>query len=86
MGGVCGWIPRFFFDVDLIATIKGFPKARVDPTPLFVGKEQDKILVAWMKEKYNLTLNNKGFDIASINDQGVIFAAKVLSSKLLWKM
>ena len=45
-GGYLWFNNHIFVDVDLIAIISGFPKARVDPTPFFAGKEQDKILVA----------------------------------------
>ena len=39
-----------------------------------------------LKYKYDLTRDTKGFLIASINDNIVWFAAKVLASKLVWKI
>ena len=55
-------------DVNLVDDIIGFPKEGVNPLPLFVRKEKDKILVARMNEKYNLKRDKWVFDIASIND------------------
>ena len=55
-------------------------------TPFFVGKDKDKRIVTWMKEKYNIPQDKYDFDITTINDQGVRFAAKFFSSKFLRKM
>ena len=85
--GGCMWFDsHIFVDVDLIFSITRLPKERVDLTPFFVGKEQDKSLVSQMKEKYNLTRDKRGFDKAYINDQGIIFASKFLLSNLIWNM
>ena len=55
-------------DVYLIATITGFPIVGIDPIPYIARKDQDKILVAQMKQNYIIMKDKRGFDIASIND------------------
>ena len=74
---------KIYIDFDLIDLTIGLFKVGVDPTPFFAIKEHEKNIIAWTKEKYNLTQDKRGFDIASINDQGVIFAIDVLLRKLL---
>ena len=39
-----------------------------------------------MRDTYNFTQEKRGFSIASINYQGVQFAVKVFSNKLIMKM
>ena len=51
----------------------GLPLAGVDPTPFFVGKEQDNLFVGKLKEKYDLIRDTRGFTITSINDYIVQF-------------
>ena len=82
--GDCLWLDsQIFVDVNLIDSITRLSKVGVDMEPFFSREEQDKIIVAWIKKKYNFTLDKRGINIASINDQGIGFAAKVLLSKLL---
>ena len=81
---ICMWLYTLIYvDVNLIHFTAGLPKERFNPVPFFVGNEQDKIVVARMKEKYNITRNNQGFDTASINEHSFIFAAKALLSNVL---
>ena len=70
-------------NVHFISSITGFPKARVDPTQFFIGKEQDKHFNTRMREKYSLTKDKRGFDTASINDKTVRFLVKEISIKFL---
>ena len=53
--GLFPWGVSMVGHPDILDTITELPKVGFDPTPFFVGKEQDKILVARMKEKYNIT-------------------------------
>ena len=39
-----------------------------------------------MKEKYNMTRDEMGFKIASINNQAIHFVSKELEVKCLWKI
>ena len=36
--------------------------------PFFAREEQEKIIVAWIKKKYNVTRDKRGINIASIDD------------------
>ena len=85
-GGCLSLSTKIYIGFDLIDLTIGLAKVGVDPTPFFAIKEHDKNIIAWTKEKYNLTQDKRGFDIASINDKVVWFMAKVMSSKLLQKM
>ena len=59
---------RIFFYVNLIYSITGLSKVGVDMEPFFAREEQEKIIVAWIKKKYNVTRDKRGINIASIND------------------
>ena len=72
-------------DVELIAVITGLPFVGIDPTR-FLRKDQENVIETRMKEKYDVTRDNKGFLISSISDHTVRFVAKVLDSKLLHKI
>ena len=48
--------------------------------------DHDVSMVNRMKEKYDLTRDKRVFPISSINDTTILFAAKVLSRKMLQKM
>ena len=58
----------------------------MDLAHFFVGKEQDKNLATWMKEKYGLARDKRGFKLASINDKAIRFTARVMSIKFLQNM
>ena len=81
-------------NVHFISSITGFPKAGVDPTKFFIGKEQDKHFTTRMKEKYSLTRDKRGFDVASINDKAIRLPVKelpinffrMISLNVLWKL
>ena len=66
--------------------LQDYLRYRLSLTPFFVGKDKEKNIVTQMKEKYNIPQDKYDFDITTINDQGVRFAAKVLLSKMLQKM
>ena len=57
-----------FFYVNLIYCITGLSKVGVDMEPFFTREEQEKIIVSWIKKKYNVTWDKRGINIASIND------------------
>ena len=74
-----------FVDVEPIAVIIGLPLAGMDPKPL-LRKDQEATIATQMKDKYDITRDKRGCMIASINDYIVLFAAKILDSKLLCMM
>ena len=77
---------KVLVNAELIATITRLPKVGGDLTPFFARKEQDNSIVTRIKDKHGFIRDKWGFNIASINDQVVWIAAKVLSSKLLRKI
>jgi len=54
-------------------------------TEEFVGKNQDISIANNMTERFGLTKGKEGYDINSINDQGVHFAAYILAGKIMMK-
>ena len=71
--GLLTWIffivgySALFFYVNLIYSIASLSKVGVDMEPFFARQEQEKIIVAWIKNKYNVTRDKRGINIASIN-------------------
>jgi hypothetical protein len=57
-----------------------------EPLPMFTDKTQEKVLVEGMKEKYGTHRVPHGLDVASINNDSVIFVRKVIYCKLLKKL
>ena len=57
--------------IDLISQIIDFPKAGVDPSQYFRGKDNGKKTVARLKKKYDVIRDKRVYVIDTINDQGV---------------
>ena len=72
-------------DVEMVVEITRIPLVGIEPTPFF-RKYWDSTLTNKLKEKYELKKYTQGFVIASLNDIGVQFVVKFLSSNLLCKM
>ena len=51
----------------------------------FIGKDQDKNLVAWLIKKYNLTRGEKAYNVAKIEDKPQGFIVQLLAGWMLWK-
>ena len=54
-------------DVELIATMIGLPLVGIDLVQ-YLRKYQETLMIERVKDKYDLTMANKGFLISSIND------------------
>ena len=50
-----------------------------------MGKNKDKEIAQMMKEKFSLVKKSHGYDINSIDDQGVCFAMHILVGKIMRK-
>ena len=72
-------------DVELIAMMIGLPLVGIDLVQ-YLRKYQETLMIARVKDKYDLTMANKGFIISSINDYTIRFVTKVLSCKILCKL
>ena len=80
------WINKNIpINLDKVVQITGLPKYRVDRAQFFMEKEKYKEITNILKETYNLKKNNKGYEVASINDKFVCFKTKALASKVLQK-
>ena len=71
--------------VDLNSEITGLPKDGEDPSQNFKGRDNDKCLAAWLKERYDLQRDGRSYHINSINEQEVHIGACILESKIVWK-
>ena len=70
----------------LFRKIKALPHQGKDPTKEFVGKNKDKeIAKMMMKEKFGPVKKSWGYDINSIDDQGVCFTAHIFAGKIMSK-
>ena len=86
MQGLLLWINKKIpINSDKVAQITDLPKYRVDRAQFFIGKEKDKDIATTLKEMYNLKKNNKGYEVAAINDKSVCFKKRALASKVLQK-
>ena len=61
--------------VDLISKIMGLPKDGEDPSQNFKGRDNDKCLATWLKERYDLQRDGRSYHINSINDRMVHIGA-----------
>jgi len=50
-----------------------------------MGKNKDRQLAWIMKERFNLVKKSQGYDINSIDDQGVCFVVHILERKIMRK-
>ena len=50
-----------------------------------MGKNKDKEMTQMMKEKFGLVKKSRGYDINSIDDQGVCFSVHILAGKIMKK-
>ena len=71
--------------IELIASITSLPAEGMDPTPL-LKKDQEAAIARRMKEKFGVQRSKRGFCICTINNPTIIFAVKLLASRLLRKM
>ena len=69
----------------LFRKIKALPHQGKDPTKEFVGKNMEKEMAQIMKEKFRLVKTLRGYDINSIDDQGVCFTAHIFAGKIMSK-
>ena len=64
------WLDRRVdITIDRIHQIIGLSKNGADPAVHFVGKDQDKKLVARLIKKYNLMRGGQEYDVAQIEDK-----------------
>ena len=61
--------------VDLISEITGLPMDGLDPSQYFKGRDNDKRLATWLKQKYDLQRDGRAYRIDIINDRMVRIAA-----------
>lgn len=71
--------------IDLIHRIIGLSKTGADLVAHFVGKDQDKKLVAQLIEKYNLIRGGWAYNVVQIEDKPLWFTGQLLVGKVLWK-
>ena len=55
--------------IDIIHRITRIRKTRADPMAHFVGKDQDKKIVARLIKKYNLTRGGQAYNATQIEDK-----------------
>ena len=68
------WLDRKIdLNVDAIHIITGLSKVCVDPSTHFVGKSQDRKLVAWLTKEFKLSKGGKAYDAMDIQDQALRF-------------
>ena len=61
--------------VDLISEIMGLLNDGEDPSQYFKGRDNDKHLEAWLKERYDLQRDGRAYRINNINDRAVRIGA-----------
>ena len=71
--------------VDLIFEITGLPKNGEDPFQYLKGRDNDKCLVARLKEWYNLQCDGRAYHIDSINNRAVRISAQILETNIFKK-
>lgn len=59
--------------VDAIHRITGLSKVGVDPSTHFVGKSQDRKLVAQLTKEFNFSKGGRAYDVSDIQDQALRF-------------
>ena len=69
--------------VDLISDITGSPKDGPDPSQYFKGRDNDKRLVAQLKQRYDLQHDGMVYHIEIINDGTIRIAERILASKII---
>ena len=57
----------------------------LDPLQYFCGKDNDKILAAKLKKKYNLKRDGRASVVNSINEWDMCIAARILARKVVRK-
>ena len=71
--------------VDLISQIIGLPKAGVNPSQYFIGKDNDKKLAIRLKKNYCVVKDKMTSVIHTVSDHKVHVAAKLLGVKVVQK-
>ena len=71
--------------VDLISYIVGLPKAGVNLSQYFRGKDNDKKLATKMQNKYGVVKDKRAYVIDTIKWQIIIIATKLMTVKIVQK-
>ena len=80
------WLDRRVdITIDLIHWITRLSKNEVGPVAHFIGKDQDRKLVAQLIKKYNLTRGGWAYDVAQIKDKLLQFTIQLLARQVLQK-
>jgi len=65
---------RVSVDPHLVWLITHLSRDGIDPTTVFVGKDQDKQLVDTLKKKFLLKKMDRGYEVESIDEDATTFA------------
>ena len=63
----------------------GLPKDGLDPSQYFKGCDNNKRLVAWLKERYGLQHDGRAYRKDNINKRVMRIGAHILASKIVRK-
>ena len=77
------WLDKAYsIDFNFISRITCLSQAGVDPTP-FLKKDMYPLMIARVKDKFDVVRANRGFLILSIYEPTVHFAETIFSYKML---